>query len=57
MFKVDVFVLKKQPFHRAQFERRTPHVISGALDRTVYVATAEDTILAKLEWYRMGGEV
>lgn len=54
MFKVDVFVLKKQPFHRAQFERRTPHVIAEALDRTVYVATAEDTILAKLEWYRMG---
>jgi hypothetical protein len=48
---------KKQPFHRAQFERRTPHVISSGLDRTVYVATAEDTILAKLEWYRMGGGV
>ena len=57
MFKVDVFVLKKQPFHRAQFERRTAHVISSTLDRTVYVATAEDTILAKLEWYRMGGGV
>ena len=25
-------------------------------ERTAYVASAEDTILAKLEWYRLGGE-
>jgi len=32
-------------------------VIATDPDRTAYVATAEDTILAKLEWYRMGGDV
>jgi hypothetical protein len=26
-------------------------------ERSAYVATAEDTILAKLEWYRLGGEM
>jgi hypothetical protein len=26
-------------------------------DQKAFVATAEDTILAKLEWYRLGGEV
>jgi hypothetical protein len=57
MFKVDVFILKKRPFHRSQFERRVAHVISTEPERTAYIATAEDTILAKLDWYRMGGGV
>jgi hypothetical protein len=57
MFKVDVFVLKKQPFHRAQMERRVALVIATDPERTAYVATPEDTILAKLNWYRMGGGV
>ncbi len=26
-------------------------------ERTAYIASAEDTVLTKLEWYRMGGEV
>ena len=57
MFKVDVFVVKKRPFHHSQMERRTAQVIATDPDRTAYVATAEDTILAKLEWYRLGGDV
>lgn len=57
MFKVDVFVVKKRPFHHSQMERRMAQVIATDPDRTAYVATAEDTILAKLEWYRLGGDV
>jgi hypothetical protein len=57
MFKVDVFVVKKRPFHHSQMERRLAQVIATDPDRTAYVATAEDTILAKLEWYRLGGDV
>ena len=57
MFKVDVFVVKNRPFHHSQMERRMAQVIATDPDRTAYVATAEDTILAKLEWYRMGGDV
>jgi len=57
MFKVDVFVVKKRPFHHSQMERRMAQVIATDPDRTAYVATAEDTILAKLEWYRMSGDV
>ncbi|TRZ89227.1 hypothetical protein D4R89_06395 [bacterium] len=57
MFKVDVFVVKKWPFHHSQMERRLAQVIATDPDRTAYVATAEDTILAKLEWYRAGGDV
>jgi hypothetical protein len=57
MFKVDVFVVKERSFHHSQMERRMAQVIATDPDRTAYVATAEDTILAKLEWYRTGGDV
>ncbi len=57
MFKVDVFVRKQRPFDRAQFERRAAQVVATDPERTAYVASPEDTVLTKLEWYRMGGEV
>ena len=57
MFKVDVFVHKQRPFDQAQFERRADQVVATDPDRTAYVASAEDTILTKLEWYRLGGDV
>ncbi|MBC7250791.1 MAG: hypothetical protein H5T62_10960 [Anaerolineae bacterium] len=57
MFKVDIFVPKQRPFEQVQFERRARQVVSTAPERTAYVSSAEDIVLAKLEWYRMGGEV
>jgi len=56
MFKVDVFVLKERPFDASQLARRSALVIATEPERTIYVASAEDTILAKVEWYRKGGE-
>jgi len=57
MFKVDVFVRKQRPFDQAQFERRVAQVVATEPERTAYVASPEDTVLTKLEWYRKGGEV
>jgi hypothetical protein len=57
MFKVDIFIIKQRPFDRSQFERRERQVVGDELEQSAYVATAEDTILTKLEWYRLGGEV
>ena len=57
MFKVDVFIRKERPFDQAQFERRVLQTLATDPDRAAYVASAEDTILAKLEWYRMGDQV
>ena len=57
MFKVDVFVHKRRPFDQAQFKRRTDQVVATDPERTAYIASAEDTVLTKLEWYRMDGEV
>lgn len=53
-FKVDVFVSKLRPFDRSSFARREPAQGEGY---DVYVSSAEDTLLAKLDWYREGGEV
>ncbi|MDY7076966.1 MAG: hypothetical protein SXV54_08580 [Chloroflexota bacterium] len=57
MFKVDVFVRKRRPFDQSQFERRINQVVATDPERTAYIASAEDTVVTKLEWYRMGGEV
>ena len=56
MFKVDVFVMKQRPFDHIQMERRERVAITQEPERFAYVATAEDNILAKLEWYRAGNE-
>lgn len=57
MFKVDIFIPKDRPFDRQQLARREKQVIGTDPDQMAYVASAEDIILAKLEWYRLGGEV
>ncbi|MEI2691412.1 MAG: hypothetical protein V9H69_17585 [Anaerolineae bacterium] len=57
MFKVDVFIPKGRPFDLAQLDHATAQLVATGPDRLAYVASAEDTILAKLDWYRQGGEV
>jgi len=58
MLKVDVFVSKGRPFDRAALDRARPQALEeGPEPRRFSVASAEDTILAKLEWFRAGGEV
>jgi hypothetical protein len=50
-WKVDLIVRKDRPFSRSEFDRRTDAIVSGV---RVSVASREDTILAKLEWARLG---
>ena len=57
LFKVDVFVARARPFDRAQLSRRQRIQIGEDPGCQAYVASAEDTVLAKLEGYRIGGEV
>ena len=56
-FKIDMFVAKPDGFDKKQLERRQMRVINDEPAIKAYVATAEDTILAKLKWYRLGNEV
>ncbi len=57
MFKVDIFPSKRTEFEKQELERRQIAIIDPDRKATAFVATAEDTILAKLAWYRLGGEV
>jgi hypothetical protein len=55
MFKVDLFVAKPRAFDRSQLARRQSYVLSEDPPRRAYITSAEDIILAKLEWYHIGG--
>jgi hypothetical protein len=57
MFKVDIFPFKDQDFDRIQMKRRTAYPLADDPVRMAFVASPEDNILAKLAWYRSGGEV
>jgi hypothetical protein len=56
-FKVDIFIRKTRLFDQIQLERRRSSVIATDPEESIYITSPEDTILSKLEWYRMGGEV
>ena len=56
-FKVDVFIPKQRPFVEQQLSRAQRQILSIDPPAEAWVATPEDTLLAKLEWYRLGGEV
>lgn len=56
-FKVDVFANRGRPFDQSVFSRAAPGQIGGDADFVVPIASAEDTIISKLEWYRAGDEV
>jgi hypothetical protein len=58
MLKVDVFVVKDRPYDREAFKRKRKDSLDeeqGAAE--FYLASSEDIILSKLEWFRMGGNV
>lgn len=51
-FKIDLIIRKERPFSREEFSRRQRRDLGGL---PVSIATAEDTILSKLEWARKTG--
>ena len=46
-WKADLIIRKNREFSRTEFERRLPGSVLGT---EVSISTAEDTVLAKLEW-------
>ena len=55
MFKVDVFIPKNRAFDRSQLARGVAQIVATAPERRAVLASPEDTVIAKLEWYRAGG--
>ncbi len=52
-FKLDLIVRKSRPFSQEEFARRQRVELSAGVNAVV--SSAEDTILAKLEWSRKAG--
>lgn len=50
-WKVDLILKRDRPFSRSEFERRRLELAFGL---HLFMATAEDMILAKLEWSTLG---
>ena len=55
-YKVDVFVSRGRPFDEAAMKRAVLFPLTVGQETTVPVATPEDSIVAKLEWFRLGDE-
>lgn len=55
MVKVDVFVAKRDRFGNSQVMRRRRKSVGQPPAAEFFLASPEDTILAKLDWYRQGG--
>jgi hypothetical protein len=55
--KIDVFVRRPEPFDQSEFQRQAPFRLVQEPPRDVVVKSAEDIVLRKLLWYRMGHEI
>jgi hypothetical protein len=55
-FKVDVFISRKRPFDLLVMDRSTVEDLGDAVPLEVPVASVEDIVLIKLEWYRKSNE-
>lgn len=53
-FKIDLMVSQETPFEVSAFQRKVRHQVT---DFEFYFCTAEDIVLAKLDWYRKSGKV
>jgi hypothetical protein len=49
-WKIDFICRKSRDFSLAEFERRAPRALEG---RSVFVTSAEDALLSKLEWAKL----
>ena len=50
-WKVDFIIRKSRPFSLKEFDRRREEELDGV---AVFVARAEDVVVAKLEWAKLG---
>ena len=57
-FKVDVFAVKNRPYDKNVMDRAGERCIDESVPTSRFtLSSVEDTVLAKLEWYRLGDEV
>lgn len=56
MYKIDVFIPKQRPYDKCVQQRAIQVAAFRGDDRIYNIASIEDTVLSKLEWYKAGGE-
>jgi hypothetical protein len=57
LFKIDIYPPAADEFSSQEFRRRQPVKLLPDSEQVIYLASAEDTILAKLRWHQKGGGV
>lgn len=57
MFKIDIFVPGERAFDQQQLQRRIGEQVGSLSAEKLWVLSAEDVVLAKLDWFRQGGEL
>ncbi len=57
MFKVDVFIAGAREFDKQQLDRAAPTLVATDPPHQAYLLSAEDVVLAKLNWYRLSGRL
>lgn len=55
MFKIDVFLLKDDDLSHEELSRREKFQVTEKTGQNLYLASPEDIILSKLQWYESGG--
>ncbi len=57
MLKIDIFILKERLFDQQAFDRRKKELLIPEEAVQFFVASPEDIILNKLEWYKKGNQI
>lgn len=55
-FKVDVFISRKRPFDNSAMDRASLEALGNVDGLKICIASPEDAIISKLEWYQMTNE-
>ena len=58
MIKIDVFILKDRPYDRSTFQRKRKDTLEEEQKSAdYYLASPEDVIISKMEWFCRGGKI
>ena len=57
VFKIDIFALKAAAYDVQALARKSRRPIASESEEVVSMQAPEDTLISKLKWYRLGGEV
>ena len=58
MFKIDIFILKEDPYSKTSFNRIQEDSLDQGKDSLkIFISSPEDVILSKLIWFKLGSEI